>query len=284
MGHESAGRIAELGDGVDVWRIGDPVTFNPLLSCGQCAACLADAPQHCASRKVIGVDPAHDAAFAEFLVVPASALVALGPDLPIELGALIEPLAVAVHATRRARVAPGDRVLITGGGPIGQSLVLAARKAGASRVLVTDIDPVRRALCETIGAEVINPAAGNVADAVRAALGGPADVAIDAVGVSATLMDCLSSTRQGGVVCLVGMGAPHIELGAFAISTDERELIGSFTYSRSSFDDAAAWLSAEPSAAARLVSREVRIEDADAAFAGLAAGDGTPGKVLVRFD
>lgn len=283
MGHESAGRIAELGEGVQGWHAGQPVTFNPLVSCGHCAACLADAPQHCADRWVIGVAPEPAAAFAEYLVVPEASLVALGDRLPLAHGALVEPLAVAVHAVRRARLAPGARVLVTGGGPIGQSLVLACLRAGASTVLVTDPDPARRELCARLGALPLDPTAGAVDEQVRAVLGAPADLAIDAVGVSATIADCLAATRPGAVVCLVGMGAPRLELGAFLVSTEERELIGSFCYGRADFREAADWLSSTPEAARALVSREVGVDDAPEAFAALAAGDGTAGKVLVRF-
>ena len=285
MGHESAGRIAALGARVtgDALRIGQAVTFNPLMACGECEACAVGQQNHCPERSVFGVNPALSAAFAEQIVVPAANVVVLSPTIPIAYGALVEPLAVAFHAVRRARVEPGQRVLVVGGGPIGQSVVLAALQEGASAVLVSEMDPGRRTLCERLGATALDPLAGQLAEQVRAAFGRLADVSIDAVGISATLVGAIGATRFGGVVSLVGMGSPELVLDAYRISTEEREVVGSFCYTNQDFLDAAAWVDQGSPLLAELISRQVAAEEADAAFAGLAAADGTTGKVLVSF-
>ncbi|MGB4137221.1 MAG: zinc-binding dehydrogenase, partial [Microbacterium sp.] len=106
----------------------------------------------------------------------------------------------------------------------------------------------------------------------------------DAVGISRTIGDALQATAFGGRVCLVGMGSPRVELDAFRVSTEERTIVGSFTYSARDFQDAAAYIGSGDPAVGELISREVRPEEADTAFRGLADGDGTAGKVLVRFD
>jgi threonine dehydrogenase-like Zn-dependent dehydrogenase len=103
------------------------------------------------------------------------------------------------------------------------------------------------------------------------------------VGLAATIADCLAGTRRGGVVCLVGMGAPRVELGAFAITTEEHELIGSFCYSDAEFIEAATWVCSAPQVLDLLISRTVPLSEGPAAFAALAGHDGTPGKVLVAF-
>lgn len=285
MGHESVGRISELPDGSSGFpAVGQLVTFNPLIACGHCAACEVGREQHCPNRKVIGVNPELMAAFAEKVLVPLSNIVPLSEDLPVSYGALIEPLAVALHAVRRGRVAEGDTVLVTGGGPIGQSVALAALFMGASRVIVSEIDEARRAVCERLGAETVNVGNGNVAADVRSLLGGPADVAIDAVGISATLADALQSTGLGARVVLVGMGAAAIQLAAFNISTEERELIGSFCYSHQDFRDAAAWVSSGTAPFSELITAEVPLEDAPLTFAELGSGRTLPaGKILIRF-
>lgn len=286
MGHEAVGRISALGPGVTDPAVteGSVVTFNPLIACGECEACAADEQQHCPSRRVIGVDPQLVSAFAQKIVVPAQNVVVLNPHNPIVYGALVEPLAVAFHAARRARITNGQRVLVIGGGPIGQSCVLAALQRGASRVLVSEPDAGRRELCARLGAAVINPAEGSLTELVAAEFGSAADVAMDAVGISPTVAGALEATRLGGVVLLVGMGAQRIELPAYAVSTEEREIIGSFCYSASDFRSAAEWVDQGSPALAALISREVTLEEADLAFRLLAAGDGTPGKVLVRLD
>lgn len=284
MGHETVGRVVVTG--TDVQRAlapGQLVTINPLISCQDCAACTANSPQHCAGRRVIGVAPDIVSAFAERIAVPAANVVPLAPHTPPELGALVEPLAVAFHAVRRARVRQGQTVVVIGGGPIGQSVLLAALHAGARSVLVSEMDPARRALCGELGAVPLDPATAPVADQVRGILGSPADVAIDAVGVDASLDAAINSVKLGGVVTLVGMGAPSLRLDSFRLSTEERELIGSFCYTPDDFTDAAAYVDRGVAPLRRLISREVPPERADEAFTGLAAGDGTAGKVLIRF-
>ena len=153
MGHETVGIVAECGPEAAShgFAPGDVVTFNPVVVPAGDADRYAGREQHCPNKYVIGV--AHDvvAAFAQFVTVPARNVVRLRNDMPIEYGALIEPIAVGVHAVRRVGVNPTSTVLVLGGGPIGQAVVLAARMEGASHIVVSEIDPGRRALCERTG-------------------------------------------------------------------------------------------------------------------------------------
>ncbi|QYM64197.1 MULTISPECIES: zinc-binding dehydrogenase [unclassified Microbacterium] len=283
MGHESSGTIAAIGSGGGGLAVGTPVTFNPVVVPAEDAAAYAGREQHHPRKHVIGVAADIPAAFADYVVVPARNIVPLPDGLPIELGALIEPLAVAVHAVRRLPQESLGRVLVIGGGPIGQSIVIALRDAGAGTVIVSEMDAARRELVQRLGAETIDPAAGPVAEQLRER-GGLADAALDAVGITPTLRDALTSTVLGAPICLVGMGAPQVALDAFLVSTEERSLIGSFTYGSEDFTDATEIIGAEPDVYRALISREIDVIDADSAFSALAAGDGTPGKVLVRFD
>lgn len=284
MGHEAAGRVHALGDGVTGLEPGDAVTFNPVIGCGRCTACASGHRQQCPDRQVIGVDPEIPAAFAERIVVPATNVVPLGADFPVELGALVEPLAVAVHAVGRAAIRPGDVTLVLGGGPIGQSAVLALARAGATTVLVSEPDPARRRLCADLGAHAIDPGSGSIRDQVLHAAGRPADVALDAVGISASLADAFAATRDGATVVLVGMGTPRLDLSAFDVSVAERSIIGSFCYSDADFTDTAAWARSHADDLRRLVSQEVPLRSAPATFEMLAHRPSVAGKVLVRFD
>lgn len=286
MGHETVGRISAIGADTDSFgfTVGQPVTFNPLISCNACEACRAGQQQHCPERTVIGVNPAIISAFAEQVAVPADNVVALSAGIPIIYGALIEPLAVAFHAVRRARIRAGQKVLVIGGGPIGQSVILAALQEGAAQVLVSEMDPARRALCERLGATALDPTAAPLEQQVRTVFGSLADTTVDAVGIKPTISGALEATKFGGVVSLVGMGSPELVFNAYRVSTEEREIVGSFCYNNQDFRDAAAWVDQGSPVLAELISREVSMEDADAAFAGLAAADGTAGKVLVRLD
>lgn len=282
MGHETVGHVVALGPDADgALGAGRRVTFNPLVSCGRCEACTAGQEQHCPHRVVYGVTPDLVAAFAEVVTLPSRNVVPLSDDGDERHGALVEPLAVALHAVRRAGVRPGDTVLVTGSGPIGQSVVLAALRAGASRVLATDLSPARRRLCEQLGATGVDPAVGPTEEQVRELLGGPVDVAVDAAGVSATLAAALRSTRLGGTVCLVGMGAPELQLPAYAVSTEERTVVGSFCYTAQTFRDAAAWVGEGHDVLDTLISSTVPMSAANDAFTELARSAETPGKVLV---
>lgn len=285
MGHESAGTIAELGAGVDsdTYPVGASATFNPVIVPEAELAEYAGREQHAPGKTVIGVDPAYRSSFADYVVVPARNVVLLDPELPVQLGALIEPLAVSVHAVRNGGAAPGQRALVVGGGPIGQSVVIALRMAGLEDIVLSEPDAGRRELCASLGAQVIGPDDGSVNEQVRERLSAPADLAIDAVGISPTIGDALATTRLGGTVVLVGMGSPRLELPAFAISTEERTVTGSFTYTAQDFADATAWVGGHAAMVEPLVSRVVTPEQAPEAFAALASGSGTPGKILVDF-
>ena len=282
MGHETVGRVAASGAEAGV-ADGALATVNPVVSCGTCPACAAGTEQHCPTKRVIGVDPTRSAAFAEYLVVPAANLVPLAGPMPEEHGALIEPLAVGHHAARRGAVTADDTVLVTGGGPIGQAVVLAARRLGAHRILVSEPDPGRRRLCATLGAHVLDPADGPLPDQVRDVLGAPASVAVDAVGISATVADALAATSPGARIVLVGMGSPQLDLNAFAISTEERTLTGTFSYPAAEFRAVADWVAENPAELTSLIDRQIPLDAAPAEFATLTGDANVPGKVLVRF-
>lgn len=286
MGHETVGRIHAIGEGVDAsqFPIGAAATVNPLLLTESGLAQFEGREQHDPNKAVLGVDPTKVSAFAERISVPARNVVVLPESIPIEVGALIEPLAVALNSVRRLGIRQGESVLVVGGGPIGQSSILAALHAGASKVYVSELNAERRALCERLGASSIDPAAGPVDEQVRTLHGGPVDAAIDAVGITETVDASLRATALGGRVVLVGMGAPQLELSAYRVSTEERTLIGSFTYSYDVFREAAAWVAGGDEIFRSLISLEVTPDEADATFGRLATTVDIPAKVLVRFD
>jgi threonine dehydrogenase-like Zn-dependent dehydrogenase len=281
MGHETVGRIRELGTDVVELRVGQLVTVNPVMSCHACPACQSGQEQWCSRRVVLGVAPEIPAAFADRFVVPAANVVPLPDDMPEELGALVEPMAVGYHAVRRGQPVPDDRVLVIGGGPIGQACVLAARQLGVKALALSDVSASRRELCARLGAAVVDPADGNLADAVAAELGGPATLAVDAVGISQTVADALAASGLGSRIVLVGMGSPRLDLDAYALSTAERSLIGSFTYNAAEFADTAEWVGTVPEGIDALIDGRVGWEGAPQSFDDLARGRSTASKILV---
>jgi len=284
MGHESAGTIAAVGEGATAFAVGDTVTFNPVVVPAADLPEFAGREQMSPRKRVIGVDPTWDSSFAELVIVPERNVVALDAAMPIEFGALIEPLAVAVHAVRRAGVTPGQRALVVGGGPIGQSVVLALTMAGASTIVVSEVDDERRALVEQLGAESVDAGSADAVENAQRIAGGPFDVAIDAVGIEPTLATALSATAIGATICLVGMGSPRVSIDAFQISTQERTLVGSFTYGSDDFRDAAEWIGTQGDIAKALISEQVPMSEGPDAFERLAHGTPTPGKIIVRLD
>ena len=281
MGHETVGRVHELGPDVEGLNVGQLVTVNPVMSCGECWACQSGQQQWCSRRLVLGVAPEIPAAFADRVAVPAANIVPLPEDMPEELGALVEPMAVGYHAVRRGQLRPEDRVLVIGGGPIGQACLLAARRLGVRALALSDVSPSRRDLCARLGAEVVDPSAGNLPEAVSERLGGLATLVVDAVGLSPTVADAMAVSGLGSRIVLVGMGSPQLELSAYALSTQERALIGSFTYSAAEFTDTAEWVGTEPDGIGALIDGRVGWEGAPQSFDDLARGRSTASKILV---
>ena len=279
MGHETAARVRTLpaGAGAAGLHVGQLVAVNPVIGCGQCERCGAGAAHVCPGRKVIGVNPEIPAAFAEYLAAPAANLVPL-PDTVTEIGgALVEPLAVGYHAAVRGGCGPSDRVVVIGGGPIGQACAIAARRMNAE-VMVSEPNPARRGLLERLGfSPVIHP--GPDSAALIEAAGGRATLVLDAVGSADSLH---AATRVSGTqsrIVLVGMQAPTLELDAYAISTAERQLIGSFSYSAAEFRQTAGWLGGHPEFE-QLVDAQVGWSDAPEAFRSLAAGESAASKIV----
>lgn len=281
MGHETVARVGALGPGVTGPAIGALVTVNPVIGCGRCEACLDGRTQQCPDRRVIGVDRTYSSAFAERMAVPAGNVIELPADLPAELGSLVEPLAVGWHAARRGAVRAEDAVLVIGGGPIGQAAALAAERAGSTRVLVSEPDAARRALVEHLGFATVDPRAEDLAAGAVTHLGRPADVVLDAVGSDGSLAGAVTASRRGAVVVLVGMGAPRVTVDAYAISTAERTLVGSFCYDVEEFRGTATWTGEQAARLAPLVEGRVDLDGAPAAFRDLAAGSLRASKVLV---
>lgn len=283
MGHESVGRVTETGSAVGGLGRGDVVTINPVLSCRRCAMCDAGVEQRCPGRRVVGVDPSICSTFAELLAVPARNVHALG-DVPVDIGALVEPLAVGYHAARSGSCSDTDTVVVLGGGPIGQAAALAARRCGARSVVVSELDSGRRALLDDLGFDTVDPGEAATTDLAAAALGGPPSLVIDAVGTSVTLTAALQTCVEGGRIVLVGMHSPAVEIPIYSLTTSERHLIGSYCYSDTHFAETVEWVRTAADGLDRLIEGRVALADAAAAFTRLARGEDHSSKVLVTFD
>ena len=203
VGHEFAGEIERLGDGVTELKPGQLVTAEGHIVCGHCLQCRTGNSHICRNTRIIGVD--RDGAFAEFIVMPATNVLALD-GIPTEVGAIMDPMGNAFHTVLTAEI-PGSTVFVVGCGPIGCFAVGVARAAGATKVIASDVNPKRLALAAKMGAHVtINAAKDDVVKTILAETGGEgADVVCEMSGVPAALHQAFAAVRMGGRVQLLGI-------------------------------------------------------------------------------
>jgi threonine dehydrogenase-like Zn-dependent dehydrogenase len=263
MGHEAAGHVVALGPGVDGPPVGTPVALNPVVTCGRCPACRAGRDNLCAQRRLYGCVPELPGAFADRVDVRAANVVALRGPAPVPWAALAEPLAVGAHAVRVGGIGPADRVVVVGGGPIGAGAAFAARRAGAPEVLVVEPDAHRRTVLARLGLDAVEPSA--VAPEA-------ADVALECVGVSATVAAALAAVAPGATVVVVGMAAPELTVAAAALVMGERRLAGSAVYTRADFEATAGWIDAGEVDLEPLLEARVDLPGVADAFRGYADG------------
>lgn len=209
VGHEFVGRIVELGPDVDYLKIGDLVSGEGHLICGRCRNCLAGRRHYCKDTKGVGVNS--PGAFAEFMVLPATNVWKLAPEVSKDSAAIFDPFGNATH-TALAFPLLGEDVLITGAGPIGCMAAAIARHAGARHVVVTDLNPKRLALAETLGAtrtvDVTKEKLPDVQKDLRMTEG--FDVGLEMSGNKHAFNDLIANMRHGGQIALLGIPEPGI--------------------------------------------------------------------------
>lgn len=231
MGHEAAGRIAKLGAGVTEFAEGDRVTFDSTIYCGDCDPCRRAEVNLCDHRQVLGVscpDYRRAGAFAEYVVVPSRVLYRLPDNLSFAEAAMLEAVAVAVHAVSLAEITPNSTALVVGAGMIGLLVLQALRAAGCSRVFVADIDSSRLQLAREVGATaVLSSGSGLVAELMQLSGGAGVDVAVEAVGRNETVAAAVDCVRKGGTVVLVGNISAEVTLPLQKVVTRQIRLQGS---------------------------------------------------------
>ncbi|HEY0786690.1 MAG TPA: galactitol-1-phosphate 5-dehydrogenase [Acidobacteriaceae bacterium] len=233
MGHEAAGTIASVGDGVTGWAVGDRVTFDSTIYCGVCAYCRRGQINLCDNRQVVGVscgDYRRHGAFAEFVTVPARVLYRLSRELPFAQAAMIEAVSVALHAVAVSGFRAGETALVLGAGMIGTLIVQALRVAGAGEILAADLDGGRLAEAQRSGAHaliLIEPHGGDAAQAVLARHPAGVDHVFEAVGVGDTVKTAVAAVRKGGTITLVGNIAAEVNLPLQSVVTRQVRLQGS---------------------------------------------------------
>jgi threonine dehydrogenase-like Zn-dependent dehydrogenase len=279
MGHEFSGHIAALGSEVRGLAEGQAVTVNPLVVCGQCRFCAQGLEQLCTQRKLLGAH--RPGAYAEYVSVPAENVHSLPSGMPLRIGALIEPVAVAVRLGELAGPLQGEAALVIGAGPIGLLALQALKANGASPIFITDLSLERLAMGEALGGEGLDPRTMDVVKTVRSAtkeLG--VAVAVDAVGTALTCAQCVAATHSAGTVLLSGLHEETSAMPVAEIIRREITLHGSFAYTPANFAEALQRLAHDEMRLDPWVI-EVSLAEGENWFERLIAAPGAVAKVLL---
>ncbi len=264
MGHELCARVADATSDLD----GRLVAVDPVRSCGACRACRSGAANRCAERRCT---PELPGGFADVMTVDRANLVPVAGDADPALIALVEPLAVGVHAVARAAVA-GRAVAVLGAGAIGLGAGLAARRAGAGAVVVVERSPRRRALAHALGLDTVAP---------EGLAAGAFEVCLECVGTECTTRAAIETVEPGGTVVAVGLGETAWSVPAAELVMGERTLTGSAVYTREEFTATARWLEAHAALVAPLVQRRIPLEELPSVLEAHASGEEQPVRTVV---
>lgn len=281
-GHEAVGVVEALGDGTSGPEVGSRVLLKPNVACGTCVNCRAARSNACETLTWIGCDTSRrwSGAMAGYFVAPGSNLFAVPDAVDDTTAALVECLATPVHATRIAGDLTGARVVVLGAGTIGVLGVVAALRAGAGRVVVTDLDAGKLGRAVRVGATGGVLASARDADAqVHAALGGPADVVLDCVASERSLAQAVALVRRAGTVLVVGVPSRAATLPMPLIQDHEIRVQGCAAYTEADVAAALAIAVDGGIPTDEIVAGTYPIEDVAQAFA--AATEDVSGKVLV---
>lgn len=278
LGHESSGTIVRIGASVTTLEPGDPVAMEPGVPCRRCIRCKEGKYNLCADM-AFAATPPYDGTLAKYYILPEDFCYKLPPQMNLEEGALIEPLAVAVHITKQASLQPGASVIVFGAGPVGLLCCAVARHFGATKIIAVDIQPPRLAFARSFAATATyesrpsSSAPDNAAALIRDNhLGLGADVVIDASGAELSVQTGIHVLRVGGTYVQGGMGTEHISFPITAACTKELTLKGSFRYGSGDYKLAVELVAGGKVDVKRLISRKVGFRQAEQAFVDVKAG------------
>ena len=284
LGHEISGIVEATGAGVARVKPGDRVAVSPSRPCNHCRYCLEGRQNQCLDMRFYGSAmrfPHVQGAFREQLVCEETQAYVAPDTLSLAEAAMAEPLSVCLHAVRRAGSLMGRKILVTGCGPIGALTVLAARRAGAAEIVVTDVADRALEFALSVGADRgVNVSAGAPALAEYNADKGYFDVAFEASGAEPALRAAIDATRPGGVLMQLGLGG-EMTLPVNAITAKELELRGTFRF-HEEFGQAINFMAKGLIDVKPLISATAPLSDAVAAFQ-LASDRSRAMKVQIAF-
>lgn len=284
QGHEVSGQIAELGEGVSGLRVGQKVTIEPQVYCGRCHPCTHGKYNLCEELKVMGFQTT--GAASEYFAVDAAKITPLPDEMSYDEGAMIEPLAVTVHAARRAGDVAGKKVCVLGCGPIGILLVQTLKALGAAGVLATDISDHRLALARECGADhAVNTRHADFGTALKEAFGpDKADLIYDCAGNDITMDQAIQNARKGSTIILVAVYATLARCDLAKLNDSELTLDTTMMYRHEDYVDAIELVKQGKVRLSPLMSRHFPFTDYAEAYRYIDANQETTMKVLIDVD
>ena len=263
LGHEFAGEVLALGRGTRGLSIGDLVSVIPLQSCGHCAACVAGEVAWCEHFCLQG------GGYAEYAVTRPNQCIKLPQALSLADGAIIEPLAVALHGVHMSGLKPGETVLILGAGPIGLAVAFWARRAGAARVVMQDIASYQRERAITMGVQEFVVEPDDPVGSADRALGGKADIVFECVGIPGLIEQAVKQVRKRGTILLLGLCTRPDSFNSFAMLSKEVRLITSAFFTRGEYVEALRVLEGGAVEPRALVTGTISLAEAPEVFESL---------------
>jgi L-iditol 2-dehydrogenase len=238
QGHEVSGIIAEVGSQVKGFTGGDNVVFMPQVTCGECYPCHHGMYHICDNLKVMGFQT--DGAAQEYFPIKVDKVLKVPKSLPLDHGALIEPISVAVHALSRFGNVKGLNVLVLGAGTIGNLVAQVATASDAKRVMVTDISEYKLDKAQQCGLlDVVNPTQEDLGQAIMKTFGSDkADLILECVGIQDTINQAVANARKGSTIIIVGVfgNKPILDLGL--VQDRELSLVGTLMYQKKDYERA----------------------------------------------
>ena len=280
-GHEFSGVIAEVGSGVDGLNVGDRVTVMPQLFCGKCRNCVAGRYNICASLRVIGCQAPGSAQ--EKIAVDGNLVLKIPDSMSFDQGAMLEPVAVGIHACRRAGGVKGKRVVVLGAGTIGNLAAQAAKALGAESVMITDLSSVRLEIARKCGLDyTVNVAETDlVAELFRVWGADGADLFIECVGDGGVVQQAIDAARKGTDIVIAGVFGDMTTVNMGLVQDKELNLIGTLMYVREDWHDAIRFVSGGAIVLEPLMSAHFPLSELAQAFKHIEENKDTALKVLI---
>ena len=260
IGHEFSGIVEEVGEGVSRVKPGDRVTANGYIPCGKCKYCLSGRPSLCNSLEMTGITI--NGAFAEYLVLPDRIVYRLPDSLPLLHATLTDPLANVLHAVNLSSFKPGDTVLVQGAGPIGAITLEVLKRAGAEKIIVSEISEGRRRIAEELGADVVvDPRSENLPAIIeRETRGEGVDIVFDTTGSPEALASNFTLVRKGGEIMVIGIAEEPTSADFFTLVLNELTIKGSYG-GYNEYLDAIRWLDRGRISAAKIITSVIELDD-----------------------